>query len=497
MQQRFRTISIKGITWRYLSLILLLALAGVMLITAVGSYTSRETVLRHETFERDVLSKDLGDLVGFYRNIAYAAAQRQDVADILVFGDVERAVMWAKELRTILPESIGVALIDQAGDVLGDPLQLNLGKQCLSDLKQMLAGESVRQPPIHRDTPELRHFDVVVPIKPGGESLGLLFMSFSLDVLQNRVEQRVGAEQYLMIEDASGKTIAEKGERSGGGHSHPDPLQATIPGTDWRMYYLGPGWEGIHLMVMAIAIGGVIFLVTLALTLFLSARLVRFFNDDLHRIRSLLDGVQSGYEVAGEGVETRLRETSAIMEDVAVLVRNIELANAQLRQQSMHDPLTGLLNRRAFDESLLHYVGLAGRGVTSRLVMLDLDLFKQINDRYGHVVGDEVLIALAETLRERCRTADILARVGGDEFALIMPGEAAGDISEWFSDVDQMFALRQSQLNGGMGIEPQCHISAGSIVIEKGTVRDVKALMELVDKKMYEAKRTGRASIRY
>ena len=74
MQQRIRIISIKGITWRYLSLILLLALAGVMLITAVGSYTSRETVLRHETFERDDLSKDLGDLVGFYRNIAHTAA---------------------------------------------------------------------------------------------------------------------------------------------------------------------------------------------------------------------------------------------------------------------------------------------------------------------------------------------------------------------------------------------------------------------------------------
>ena len=134
MQQRFRTISIKGITWRYLSLILILALAGLVLITSVGSYTSRESVLRHEIFERDVLSRDLGDLVGFYRNIARAAAQRQEVADILAFGDVERAVMWAIELRTILPESIGVALFDHSGEVLGDPLLLNLGRQCVSDL---------------------------------------------------------------------------------------------------------------------------------------------------------------------------------------------------------------------------------------------------------------------------------------------------------------------------------------------------------------------------
>lgn len=497
MQQRFRTISIKGITWRYLSLILVLALAGVVVVTTIGSYTSREAVSGHEIFEVDVLSKDLGDFVGLYRNIAYSAAKRQEVEDILEFGDVDRAVMWAKELRGILPEAIGVALIDRAGNVLGDPHQLKLGKQCISDLKRMLAGGPVSQPPIHQDSPELRHFDVVVPVKSGSESLGLLFMSFSLDVVQNRVEQRLGPEQFLMIEDAAGITIAEIGEKSKDGPGKKDPLQATIPGTDWRMYYLGPGWKGISLIVMAISVGGVIFIATLTLTLFLSARLVRFINDDLRRIRNLLDGVQTGSEATSEGVETRLLETAGIMEDVTVLVRDIELANAQLKKQSMHDPLTGLLNRRAFDEALLHYIGLAERGVTSRLVMLDLDLFKQVNDRYGHVVGDEVLMALADTLRKRCRGADILARLGGDEFALIMPGEVHGNIDEWFSDIDRMFASRQSQLNSGQGVEPQCHISAGSVVIERGAVNDVKCLMEQVDKKMYEAKRTGRASIRY
>ncbi len=184
------------------------------------------------------------------------------------------------------------------------------------------------------------------------------------------------------------------------------------------------------------------------------------------------------------------------MEDVAGLVRKIEQANAQLREQSMHDPLTGLLNRRAFDEALLHYIGLAARGVTSRLVMLDLDLFKQVNDRYGHVIGDEVLTVLAETLLERCRTADILARVGGDEFALIMPVDT-GDIDEWFHDVDQMFTQRQDLINAGKGIDPKCRISAGSIIIDESTGRDVKVLMERVDQKMYEAKRTGRASICY
>ncbi len=496
MQQRVKSISIKGITLRYLSLILLFALAGIVLITTVGTYSSREVVRRHESFEREVLSRDLGDLVGFYRNIAQSAARRQEVMDILEFGDVERAVMWANELRSIVPESIGVALIDRSGVVLGEPLQLNLGEQCVNDLKLMLAGEPVDQPPVHSGMLALRHFDVVTRVTSNGESLGLLFMSFSLDVLQNLIEQRAGGKQYLMVEDSNGNILAEVGERNGRKGSLSGPPAAMIPGTDWRMHYLGPGWRGSHLILMAISIGGVIFVVTLTITLFLSARLVRFFNEDLQRIRGLLDGVHLGAEAAGEVLQARLRETTTIMEDVAELVRKIELANTQLREQSMHDSLTGLLNRRAFDEALLHYIGLAARGVTSRLVMLDLDLFKQVNDRYGHVIGDEVLISLAETLLERCRTADILARVGGDEFALIMPIDT-GDIDEWFHDVDKMFSQRQELINTGKGIEPKCRISAGSIIIDKTAGRDVKALMKMVDKKLYEAKRTGRASICY
>lgn len=496
MQQPIRTLSIKGITWRYLSLILLLALTGVMIISAVGSYTSSRSVLRHETFERDVLARDLGDLVGFYRNIAVAAAQRQKVIDLIAIGDVEGAVIWARELRTILPEIIGVALIEPSGTLLGDQLQLNLGEQCLSDLRRMIAGEPLSQPPIHREPP-LRHFDVVVPVTSETGSHGLLFMSFSLDVLQHWLAQRVGTEQYLRIEDATANTIAESGVRDSRGHSHPEPMEAAIPGTDWHMHYLGAGRKGVNLTLMAVSVGGVIFIATLTLTLFLSARLVRFVTEDLQGIRNLLDGVQAGSREAGGGIQTRLRETSDIMADVAVLVRDIEQANAQLRQESMHDSLTGLLNRRAFDEALQHYVGLAFRGVSSKLVTLDLDLFKQVNDNYGHVIGDEVLRALAETLRERCRSADILARVGGDEFALIMPGEGAGDIDEWFHDIDQLFSRKQSSLNAGKGIEPPCHISAGAVVIEKETATDAKSLMEQVDRKMYEAKRTGRATICY
>lgn len=68
------------------------------MITAVGFYTSKELVARHETFDLNVLSRDVGDLVGFYRDIYLAVARQQEVADILQFEDSEQVVAWAREI---------------------------------------------------------------------------------------------------------------------------------------------------------------------------------------------------------------------------------------------------------------------------------------------------------------------------------------------------------------------------------------------------------------
>jgi diguanylate cyclase (GGDEF)-like protein len=184
------------------------------------------------------------------------------------------------------------------------------------------------------------------------------------------------------------------------------------------------------------------------------------------------------------------------MEDVSMLVQRIEVANRSLKKLSTHDPLTGLYNRRAFDEELERYAGLAKRGTVSRLVILDLDKFKPVNDNYGHHVGDEVLVAFSRTLTERCRSSDILARLGGDEFALIMPAYE-GDIDLWFEDVMAQFREKQLQLNGGEGIKPACSISAGSTVLDEKSAAEAKVLMQKVDEKLYQAKREGRGIIVY
>jgi diguanylate cyclase (GGDEF)-like protein/PAS domain S-box-containing protein len=93
----------------------------------------------------------------------------------------------------------------------------------------------------------------------------------------------------------------------------------------------------------------------------------------------------------------------------------------RLRHLADHDDLTGLINRRRFQEELQRHLAEGRRyGLTGALLVLDLDGFKEVNDSHGHSAGDRVLCAVADALRTRLRASDVVARLGGDEFAVLL-----------------------------------------------------------------------------
>ena len=97
---------------------------------------------------------------------------------------------------------------------------------------------------------------------------------------------------------------------------------------------------------------------------------------------------------------------------------------AKLQHMADHDPLTGLLNRRSFERELEAHMTQVNRyGAEGAAIVLDVDHFKYVNDTHGHNVGDELIVRVAQVLRQRLRDTDVLARLGGDEFAVLLPRE--------------------------------------------------------------------------
>jgi diguanylate cyclase (GGDEF)-like protein/PAS domain S-box-containing protein len=172
---------------------------------------------------------------------------------------------------------------------------------------------------------------------------------------------------------------------------------------------------------------------------------------------------------------------------------NLALANLLLRetlqQQSIRDPLTGLYNRRYLEEAMEREIYRAARNQSSLgLIMLDVDHFKQFNDRFGHDAGDELLRELGNFLRAKARQSDIVCRYGGDEFIVIMPGTMAAVAKKAEQLREQFRHLTIVHQGQNLG---RATISLGVATYPEYGVTP-KALIQTADKALFQAKEEGR-----
>lgn len=170
----------------------------------------------------------------------------------------------------------------------------------------------------------------------------------------------------------------------------------------------------------------------------------------------------------------------------ASVVRSRELLSRSLR-----DPLTGLLNRAAFFELARVELARARRqGVGLVMVLLDLDLFKRVNDMHGHKTGDQALEWVGGLLRERFRESDAVGRLGGDEFAILLCGPTRGRTGARLEEL--RCKLEGASVPGTPGV--RLTVSGGvALCPEEGD--SVEALIELADDRLYQAKGSGRNRI--
>ena len=166
--------------------------------------------------------------------------------------------------------------------------------------------------------------------------------------------------------------------------------------------------------------------------------------------------------------------------------QEIEMLDLQrvLERQATTDSLTGLANRRHFFAQVKAAIG---QDSEHTLILFDVDHFKSVNDAYGHDLGDLVLQRIANTLAEELPEAATAARLGGEEFAVLLPGEkTAGQLL-----AERVLDRVSRHANEGI-LRQSVTLSAGVATVDP---EDVDASMRLADRRLYEAKRTGRARV--
>nr|MDJ0807990.1 diguanylate cyclase [Gammaproteobacteria bacterium] len=202
------------------------------------------------------------------------------------------------------------------------------------------------------------------------------------------------------------------------------------------------------------------------------------FNHELQRINQSLE-LQ---------VEGRTQELSKVKERAEEINQVLAAKNRELAEMASHDMLTDLLNRRAFRQQAKQMLADGLRyDYPLSLLMVDLDFFKEINDKYGHQAGDHVLVNMGKLLRQYSRTSDLVARYGGEEFILLL---SHADLDDAMLKADQ---LREAVANCRFVSFTDLKLSASFGVSSTDSgITDLEEMISQADTALYEAKRCGR-----
>ncbi len=168
-----------------------------------------------------------------------------------------------------------------------------------------------------------------------------------------------------------------------------------------------------------------------------------------------------------------------------------ERSDARYRDLALHDELTGMDNRRAILRSLDQQAALARRSSQPlTLLMMDIDLFKRVNDTFGHIEGDKVLRMVADSITARLRTQDLVGRFGGEEFLAILPGTSAEGGFELAEALRNGIAGARLKATDGRTI--QVTISIGVHQVSDASGSTLNELINAADQALYRAKDNGR-----
>jgi len=209
------------------------------------------------------------------------------------------------------------------------------------------------------------------------------------------------------------------------------------------------------------------------------------------------DAIEKAYDAGGIDYVTkpfRPRELLArIKRELTLqqLIKDLEASKEELRILATTDPMTKLYNRRSFANISSNLLGQSKReSQDMSVLMIDIDKFKDINDVYGHDVGDTVIITLAENLRNMSRKGDIVCRYGGEEFVLLLPNTRVGGACTLGEKIRQQIEEFIVKIESGGQL--QFTVSIGATEVDVQAEKNLEPALKRADVALYQAKKGGR-----
>lgn len=490
-----RQLSLQQLTLRY-ALIILSLLISFSLISFISIKS-----LFHENMHEQQLNNlyikayNISVRLDFYRKIVHKLSLQNKTQELVVFGDVDEAQLWSQKTQQLIPDSVAVALFTDEGKILGLRRALRVGESCYSDLHNHIKNISLKKPPVHNKVAALAHFDLLKTITLDGEKIGILFTSIKLSSLQHLLNKLTEQGQHLALFSGDNKIIVESNYfvyNQAADKKDLHTVNIPIEGSDWYLQASFQESDLTEVLIDIVFINSLLF-IALSIGLFaFSNRLVKLFSNELKTIHNLLVALKNHDFKITKNLSD-LKETETIISDIQKIAEDISASQKQLIEMSESDELTGILNRRGFFNESTRCIELTKRDIESTLVLLDLDHFKQVNDNHGHAAGDETLSILSNCIQSSTRSIDIFARIGGDEFAIILVKCNYQQALSWYKNISESF--QQQQKLKFYNSKNICTLSAGCAAIEEKD-EDISSAMSRADSALYCAKEAGRANIK-
>lgn len=215
-------------------------------------------------------------------------------------------------------------------------------------------------------------------------------------------------------------------------------------------------------------------------------------GDFLFSIPVMVDNTIRQHEIQRENARLQ-NELESMLSELGIKNRQLEDALERMRKMVATDDLTGLANRRRFNEILQRYFSEAVRyQFDLTCCMCDLDGFKQLNDTFGHQIGDKALIVAADAIRHSLRATDVAARYGGDEVVLLLPHTSLERGLAVSERIRHEFAVRVGTVDS---VNCNITMSIGVASMDTDCPTSAEALLGMADRAMYSAKDFGRDQV--